>query len=116
MTEEQKNYVRRYLEFRQDRRHCNSIDGEKIECENCGSASELEWHHVIPWSEGGDDSEENLQVLCNECHTRYHSQQNDYRKAGQWGGLVSAYLREQRLGREKFCEEMQALARRRWAA
>ena len=116
MTTEQKAYVRRYLKFKQNRRYRRPVDGEKVECENCGSSSELEWHHVIPWSEGGDDSEENLQVLCKDCHTRYHSQQNDYRKAGQWGGLVSAYLREQHLGRKRFCEEMRTLAIRRWAA
>jgi len=115
MTAAERKKVKLYLESKQ-RRQRKRIDGEKVECENCGSGTDLEWHHIIPWSQGGDDSPQNLQVLCRACHWNIHCEQEDFRKAGQWGGLVSAYLREQRMGRERFCEEMRELARLRWAA
>ena len=115
MTVEQRENIRRYLEAKESRVR-KSIDGEKIQCEQCGSRSELEWHHKEYWSEGGDDSTENLHVLCQSCHTTLHSEKDDFRTAGRWGGLVSAYLREQRLGRKQFCKDMKALAKRRWAA
>ena len=31
-----------------------------------------ETHHVIPLSEGGDDSSENIAVVCPNCHARFH--------------------------------------------
>jgi len=117
MTAEQRLNVQRYMAFKRNgNRHRRLIDGEKVACEQCGSTSDLEWHHRLYWSEGGDDSPNNLQVLCRFCHLAVHAEKGDFRKAGQWGGLVSAYLREQTLGRERFCEEMKALALRRRAA
>ena len=115
MTAEQRARVKLYVESKQSR-HRRPIDGEKVQCEECGSTENLEWHHMIHWSLGGDDSPDNLRVLCHSCHWNIHLEQDDFRKAGQWGGLVSAYLREKRLGREKFCEEMRELSLRRWAA
>ena len=116
MTNEQRIHVRRYLKLKQNGRVRRRIDGEKIRCEKCGSASDLEWHHRTPFSEGGDDSYENLQVLCNSCHVTLHRHHDDFRTAGRWGGFVSAYLREQRLGRKQFCEDMRTLAKKRWAS
>ncbi len=117
MTEAQKENIKRYLEVKQNgNSHRRSIDGEKIKCELCNSKQNLEWHHKLLWSEGGDDSDENLQVLCHSCHFAVHAQKDDFKKNGQWGGFVSAYIREQRLGRQRFCEQMKALAIRRWAA
>jgi hypothetical protein len=116
MTLQQRLNVQRYLAAKQNgNRHRRRVDGEKIACELCGSTSDLEWHHRKYWSEGGDDSPGNRQVLCQPCHFAVHAQKDDFRRFGQWGGLVSAYLREQRLGRESFCEAMKALARRRAA-
>jgi len=115
MTAEQRSKVKLYLESKHNRNR-RTIDGEKIECEACGSISDLEWHHRILWSQGGDDSQENLQVLCRSCHWNVHLKKEDFRKFGQWGGLVSAYLREQRLGKKRFCASMRELAERRWAA
>ena len=115
MTADERVNIRHYLKSKQDKTR-KRIDGEKVRCEECSSTSELEWHHIIPFSKGGTDEPENLKVLCQLCHKLYHKESDDYRRNGQWGGLVSAYLREQKLGREKFCEEMQVLARKRWAA
>ena len=114
MTADERVNIRHYLKSKQDKIR-KRIDGEKVKCEKCGSAFDLEWHHVIPFSEGGDDSDENLQVLCHPCHVALHRHLDDYREAGRWGGLVSAFLREERLGRDEFCEEMRSLARKRWA-
>jgi len=37
-------------------------------CVNCGSAEYLELDHIKPISLGGDNSEENIQVLCRLCN------------------------------------------------
>jgi hypothetical protein len=37
-------------------------------CAKCGSNNELQYDHVIPLSQGGATSEENLQVLCGPCN------------------------------------------------
>ena len=39
-------------------------------CRHCGSASELQFDHVIPVTMGGASTEENLQVLCGPCNRR----------------------------------------------
>lgn len=39
-------------------------------CRQCGSSSELQYDHIIPWSVGGATSEENLQLLCGPCNRR----------------------------------------------
>jgi 5-methylcytosine-specific restriction endonuclease McrA len=44
-------------------------------CEECGGQfkkSELQRHHIIPRSEGGDDMPWNLQLLCADCHNKKH--------------------------------------------
>ena len=61
MTAEQRAKIRLYLESKEGRNR-RPIDGDKVECENCGSQEELEWHHKTPRSKGGDDSSDNLQV------------------------------------------------------
>ena len=112
MTHEDKRNIECYLKSKGNGKYRRRIDGEKLECEHCGSNAELEWHHRKYWSEGGTDDPENLCVLCRSCHFSMHQQKNDFRIAGRWGGLVSAYVREQRLGRKVFCEAMKELAKR----
>ena len=41
-------------------------------CELCGISEQLQIHHKLPVSEGGDCRIENLQVLCRECHLKIH--------------------------------------------
>ena len=40
-------------------------DGGK--CRQCGSAQDLHFDHVIPWSKGGTNSVKNIQLLCGPC-------------------------------------------------
>jgi 5-methylcytosine-specific restriction endonuclease McrA len=42
-------------------------------CQSCGTMSNLEVHHKDFRSHSGDDSEQNLIVLCNACHAAVHS-------------------------------------------
>ena len=39
-------------------------------CVNCGTDKNLHVHHILPWRNGGPDTMENLQALCNRCHMR----------------------------------------------
>jgi 5-methylcytosine-specific restriction endonuclease McrA len=41
-------------------------------CQQCGSRTNLEVHHLQFRSHLGTDSEENLITLCRECHERLH--------------------------------------------
>ena len=46
---------------------CRRTQGEVEASGSC-----LEKHHAIPLSAGGDDSKDNLILLCHECHTAWH--------------------------------------------
>lgn len=37
-------------------------------CRRCGSAQDLEVHHVIPLAEAGTNHLSNLVLLCSDCH------------------------------------------------
>ncbi|MET9492104.1 TerD family protein [Nocardia sp. NPDC006630] len=37
-------------------------------CQQCGDKQYLEFDHVIPWSQGGATSVDNLQILCRKCN------------------------------------------------
>ena len=46
------------------------LDGWR--CQQCGSRTNLQVHHMQLRSQSGDDSEENLITLCSQCHTLIH--------------------------------------------
>ena len=39
-------------------------------CELCGKRGTLEAHHIKPRSKGREDTKENCQILCIECHSK----------------------------------------------
>jgi 5-methylcytosine-specific restriction endonuclease McrA len=45
-------------------------DGWK--CQHCGRRDQLQLHHLIRRSRMGPDCEENLIVLCGDCHRALH--------------------------------------------
>lgn len=62
----------RHGETRQNHYHWQeviiNILGKK--CVGCGSTIKLELHHIKPLIKGGENTIENLQVLCKSCHDR----------------------------------------------
>jgi hypothetical protein len=49
-------------------------------CVACGSADDLQHHHLVTRAEGGSNDETNLITLCCGCHLKLHQRQ-------QLGGL-----------------------------
>jgi 5-methylcytosine-specific restriction endonuclease McrA len=45
-------------------------------CQSCGSMQQLQIHHKQFRSHSGDDSEENLITLCDQCHKLIHGCEN----------------------------------------
>jgi hypothetical protein len=39
-------------------------------CLTCGTSCDLTLDHIVPWSLGGPDTEDNLQTLCAPCNSR----------------------------------------------
>ncbi len=71
-------------------------------CENCGSTSNLQQHHILPIQHGGTDDESNLMTLCKACHEREHGyefSQDDFDNARKPLGkseIVTKAIREKR--------------------
>ena len=47
-------------------------------CQSCGVMSTLEVHHKEFRSRSGDDSEENLITLCDDCHKLAHANESNH--------------------------------------
>lgn len=58
-------------------------------CEACGKIIDKKYHidHIIPVSEGGNNSFENLQLLCPKCNFKKRTKIIDFRKDGHLGQL-----------------------------
>jgi 5-methylcytosine-specific restriction endonuclease McrA len=39
-------------------------------CVQCGAAEDLHYDHKIPWSRGGTNTINNIQLLCGRCNRR----------------------------------------------
>jgi 5-methylcytosine-specific restriction endonuclease McrA len=46
-------------------------------CRSCGSRNNLHCHHIIFRSQGGEDTMENILVLCSACHDGVHKDVKD---------------------------------------
>ena len=57
-------------------------DGWK--CRNCKSRNNLNCHHIVFRSQGGEDTPENILVLCSACHDGIHKDV----KYGQYGLVI----------------------------
>lgn len=42
-------------------------------CQQCGSRTNLQVHHIQLRSQAGEDAEQNLITLCSKCHGRLHT-------------------------------------------
>lgn len=39
-------------------------------CVDCGSRENLEFDHIVPWSEGGSNTARNLELRCANCNVK----------------------------------------------
>jgi len=66
------------------------IEREAI-CSLCGSEENLKIHHIIPFTDFGSHSSENLVVLCHECHKAVHRGE---KRVNQEGVLDKRWIKE----------------------
>lgn len=45
-------------------------------CVNCGGVTHIEYHHIVPLSNGGTNKLSNIVPLCVECHYNAHKKTN----------------------------------------
>ena len=64
----------------------------RMRCEKCGAAGRLEVHHKKPKCEGGEDTMENVIVLCRGCHFREHPKEGTPGR-DEWRKLTRNYMR-----------------------
>lgn len=65
---QKKKPLKKFREVKQSRIRKQKED----ECFICGSTSNLQDHHIIPKSMGGDKLENNKVPLCSKCHRQLH--------------------------------------------
>lgn len=49
-------------------------------CLSCGSSENLTIDHITPLSKGGDNSHDNLQLLCRNCNSKKSTSECDFRE------------------------------------
>ena len=65
--EQEQGKRRRYISS-QTKQTVWDRDGGK--CVNCGKEYDLEFDHIIPYSKGGSNSPNNIQLLCRDCNSK----------------------------------------------
>lgn len=48
------------------------LNRDSFTCQRCGTAEDLEIHHIVPRSKGGTNTLHNLITLCQRCHEELH--------------------------------------------
>ena len=85
-----------------------------MSCWICGSEENLQWHHIIPLSQGGKTERQNMLLLCGECHAKAHNQ-----KSHKWGNhgrpkaqppegykeILADYFSE-KIGKKETCQRL----------
>lgn len=51
---------------------------DKGACRSCGAKDKLHYHHIKRFSEGGQNTKENLMLLCASCHAEEHKGEKGY--------------------------------------
>lgn len=71
------------------RRTLTNTDKEQIglQCCNCGSKEDLQYHHIVPIAIGGQDINSNMCCLCYKCHYKLHHNGKES-KINNYGELV----------------------------
>jgi hypothetical protein len=53
------------------KRYLKAVKGGK--CLFCGSSERIEYHHIVPLAQGGDNRINNIVPLCQTCHLKAHN-------------------------------------------
>lgn len=61
-------------------------------CIRCNTTETLERHHKVYRCNGGGNGDDNIEILCRDCHVRLHQEAGDYTIWGRGGGLAAAEL------------------------
>lgn len=79
-----------------------------LSCCNCNSTDDLEYHHIMPISLGGSDTNKNIACMCGKCHRLLHGYKDDsYINHGELikSGMANARDKGSVLGRPKVTSE-----------
>lgn len=60
-------------------------------CQACGTTRDLEYAHIVAWSQGGDDSAGNLRLLCRRCNLAEGARvpvTHRLLRAAQWAAVI----------------------------
>ncbi|MFX0188379.1 MAG: HNH endonuclease [Candidatus Hodarchaeota archaeon] len=77
----EKHFGREWVEKEKQKKHSRYISNkvrtevwnrDRGQCVKCGSQTNLEFDHIIPFIKGGSSSVNNIQLLCQECNRKKH--------------------------------------------
>lgn len=79
--EKQINYLKQEIQSMTVRTRMNRVKKEALkrdnyECTRCSRKDNLNVHHVVSLSEGGEDTLNNVETLCLDCHIKVHEGEN----------------------------------------